>query len=199
MASRASHKQTSVGEAFRVTLAGIIFAAGAQAAIAMFGLVIVIALRHGGPRESDLYRVLLVSCLPWAVIAFQSLTHAIGGISGVFAVAPPPPPVMAKEDIRMIPVWRQEVPRYNGVDEEDLEKFIRRICETKDWRQRSWVGVSLPSGYPCDYDYHRRMVDILKQAGFITGHQQRVTGKLLCDDPEAILNHLGIRSKQRSL
>lgn len=187
-----SKPKTSIGEAFRVTLASIIFALGAQIAIVIGGIVLLAALRRGVPDGDGLYRVLLLSTLPWAILAFQTVLNAIRGIADVTATSTPQKSSVTRQDLRMIPVWRQQVPTYNGVDVEDLVFFIKRICATRDWRQRTWTGVRLPSGMPCDIEYHRQMVEILKQSGFIIGHRPRVTGKLLCADPETIIDHLGL-------
>lgn len=193
------NRPPSVGDAFRVTFASLIFAAGAQIAILLAGVVVLVVLNRGTPDEDGLYRLLLLSILPYAVIAFQTVLNAVRGIAGVMGTSTPQTATVTRQDLRMIPVWRQQTPTYNGVDVEDLIFFIKRICVTKDWRQRTWTGVKLPSGIKCEIEDHRKMVEILKQAGFIIGHRPRATGRLVCSDPEQIIEHLGIGEHVRTL
>lgn len=191
-------RKTSVGEAFRVTLASLIFALGAQIAIVVGGLIFLVALRRGWPGEGDIFRLLLLSCLPWAIIAFQTILNTVRVIAGVTAESSPQRVPETRQDLRMIPVYRQQVPTVNGVDVEDLVFFIKRICATRDWTQRNWRGVRMPSGYRADDEYHRQMVEVLKQAGFIIGHKPRSSGRLLCTNPETIIEHLGLNERRQT-
>jgi len=191
----ARNNQLSIADTFRTAFASIIFAGSAQIAIAVFGLVVVIALRQGRPNDSDLWRVVLLSCIPWGMIAFQTVISATRGVGGLFAQpAPNPSAMQVKQDLRMIPVYRAQTPAFAGVDVEDLEFFIERICITRDWTKRAWLHVRMPSGAGCDYDYHRKMVTILKQAGFIINHQPRSSGKLVTRNPDQIINHLQLNT-----
>lgn len=198
-----SKKNPSPGEAFRVALASIIFAFSAQIGLGVIGLIVAIIYRQGAPLSKDWWMILGVSLLPWAIVVLQTIHSATGGLSGAFPRPnPTPPPAVAattqKHDLRMIPVYRQNVPTLNGVDVQDLKFFIRRICATRDWTQRAWRGARMPSGYPCDNEYHRQMMEILKQAGFIIGHKPRSSGRLLCYDPEQIIDHLELDDPVRS-
>lgn len=190
---------TSFGEAVRISFASIVFAMTAQMLLGLFGLVVLIALRRGDLHNGDLWRVLLISCVPYAVLGLQTTWNAVQGVGGVFAKHYPPPTEQAiKEDLRLIPVYRQHVPTFAGVDVEDLRFFIRRICVTRDWTQRRWRGKRMPSGAVCDNDYHRMMIAVLKDAGFLIGHKPRSRGQLLCYHAEQILAHLGINEPARS-
>ena len=192
------HK-TSPVEAFRVATASIIFAITAQIILGLGLIIIVVAYRQGAPRNYDWWLVLTASCLPYMVLGLQTMYRAVGGVDSVFPAPQPLPISTTKQDLRMIPVYRQQIPRYNGVDVEDLQHFIKRICKTGDWRQRSWIGTTGPSGLEVDREYHAKMMAILKQAGFIVGHKPRYTGRLLVTDPDRIVRHLQIGSQTRTL
>ena len=93
---------------------------------------------------------------------------------------------------QLVEVYRHDVPTFDGIDVEDLEHFIRTICATRDWTQRTWRGKVMPSGVRCDNRMHRKMCDILERAGFIVGRKPRSAGQLVARKAETILATLGL-------
>lgn len=93
-------------------------------------------------------------------------------------------------ELRFIPV---STPRLaQGPTAAEIRFFVRQICGSGDFTQRSWRGVELPSGRKCDDDLHRRMVAVLEKAGFIAGRGNRVSGELTTQDAGEILLRLGL-------
>lgn len=94
------------------------------------------------------------------------------------------------EDIRLIPVRGGRL--IDNVEERDLKIFIRTICDTNDWTQASWRNKRMPSGQECDNEYLRALIDPLVKAGFIQGRAPRVTGRLVENNADVILETLGL-------
>jgi hypothetical protein len=94
------------------------------------------------------------------------------------------------QDIRLIPVRGGRL--VDDVEERDLKAFIRTICDTSDWTQASWRGKQMPSGKECDNDYLNALKKPLVKAGFIQGRAPRVTGRLVENDADVILESLRI-------
>ena len=94
------------------------------------------------------------------------------------------------EDIRLIPVRGGRL--IDNAEERDLKTFIRTICDTNDWTQASWRGKRMPSGRECDNEYLSALIDPLVKGGFIQGRAPRVTGRLVENDADIILNTLGL-------
>lgn len=95
-----------------------------------------------------------------------------------------------RPEIRLIPVWRSDVPTINGVDRDDLVYFIKTITQTGDWTQRTWRGKRMPSGRVCDNEYHQALCRILENAGVIVDRGPRTSGRLLTTDAARILRLL---------
>lgn len=98
--------------------------------------------------------------------------------------------VAGREEVRLLPVWRNDVPLINGVDQEDLVHFVETITRTEDWTQRTWRGKTLPSGRACDVDYHQALCGVLEDAGVIVGRGPRTSGELATTDSRRILRLL---------
>ncbi len=92
------------------------------------------------------------------------------------------------EDIRLIPVRGGRF--IDGAEERDLKTFIRTICDTNDWTQASWRGKRMPSGKECDNEYLNALIEPLVKAGFIQGRASRVTGRLIENNANVILQTL---------
>lgn len=160
----------------------------AQIAFLVAGLIILIAWTRGHPSGPHLWTLLGTSSLPWIVL-FLNLLRETAPLNELPA---PKAAQVRREEIRPIPVYRAEVPRFHGIDVEDLKYFIRTICETRDWTQRTWRNVVMPSGTRCDDKMHRKMCEILELSGFLVGRKPRHSGELLATRPGTILRTLGL-------
>lgn len=164
----------------------------AQVAFLIAGLTILAAWTRGHPEKAHLWMLFGASSLPWIVLFLNALRETAPVDNPV-----PKPAQVRREEIRPIPVYRAEVPRFYGVDVEDLEYFIRTICETRDWTQRTWRNVVMPSGVKCDDRLHRKMCQILEISEFLVGRKPRHSGKLMVSRPETILATLGLVKAQK--
>jgi hypothetical protein len=154
-----------------------------QIATIVIGSTLAIGLSRGLPEESHIWMIVILSAFPWVVML----------ANGLLTTAPAdPPPISPRKDYQLVQVYRHDVPTFEGIDVEDLEYFIRTICSTRDWTQRTWRGKIMPSGIRCDTRMHRKMCDILERAGFFVGRKPRSSGQLVAREPETILATLGL-------
>lgn len=98
-----------------------------------------------------------------------------------------------RPDIRLVPI-RGSAYTIGGVEPEDWRHFVRTMCSTGDWTQATWRGVRMPSGRRCDNEYWERVTGHLKVLGIIVNAGPRATGELAIDDPNVILEMLGVNS-----
>jgi hypothetical protein len=165
----------------------------------IIGTSVVVYLRRGAPLEGDLWKVFLVSLIPWAVVLVQLLHRTTRGIEQSFPAPPAAPAATARDyGLEQVPLWLGDEPKLNGAYVIDHIEFIERVCATCDWTHGTWEGVEMPSGMICDRAYLRKLIKPLTNKGFIVGYKHRSTGKLVCRDAEVIIEHFGLRQMLRA-
>lgn len=173
----------------------LVFSSGASVAVLVAGVLVLWAWLGCVDWRSFRY-FLIVSAIPWALVsvllALSTWRYALsvleqitgydldqsGGVGDV-------------PDIRIIP-YKGPKHTIDGVVPDDLRYFVRAITQTKDWTQKTWRGVRLPSGRRCDNDYWSAMVAILRKIGVIVNGGPRSSGDLTIEDPTEILTLLGL-------
>lgn len=185
-------QKPSVGDAFRVSATSLIFGFTAMAVVWIIGAAATVAYRRGAPNDGDLWLVFWVSLTPWAIVLLQLIHSTTRGIDS--AIPRPTPAYTGELDTHLsqIPPWLDNQPKLNGVYAVDHIYFIKRICITRDWTHGTWENAEMPSGMICDRPYLRKLIGTLTAKGFIINYKHRSTGRLLCHDPEQIIEHLGL-------
>jgi hypothetical protein len=134
--------------------------------------------------------VFVVSFLPWVVSGMFMVLAQWQTLVGVLETASGRDLNRDGEigDIRLVR-YRGPTPLVEGVPEGDLIEFIREAV--KRGHQKSvWVGHRFKSGRRCSYAQWKAMTDILARHGWLEGQAEGVSGVLLYQDPEEVLEHL---------
>ena len=214
MTQRAKQQNPGFSETLSRSGKSLITALTAQIALLVCMVMVFYGIRKGVVQDQDLWVSWIISCLPWGVIALQYIAATSTGISGIFS--PPTAPIGTKEaiitngitfdrgpDVRMVPVYRDPVAKYEDVYMVDLVYFIRRTCLMRDWSQRAWVqhnpNKRMPSGITITKEYHKKLIEKLTRAKIIVGYKQGSKGTLRTFNAAEIMNHLEIPEQYRQL
>ena len=189
---------TPAGQAITVVVASITFAVASQFVMLVAGGVVWLALKRTWDPEA-MWRLLLLSGLPWILAVFQMLrifwAFTVGvletltgqdinrsGMVGDVNLQP--------DNIRLIP-WRGPHRMIDGVPAEDFEEFVEQLpIRGHSWR--AWQGYEFKSGRPIDQETWSRMCDTLARLGIIQGRGKRRAGQLTIGDPQVIKELLGL-------
>ena len=195
----AQHK-TSPTEAFRVATASIILSVAAQILIIMAGITASIAIRQGTFKDSDLWKILLISTTPYIVLALEKMLRATIGTQKIFPsltttknhTIKPISPTKTK-DYHLIPVNTQTEETLDGVPISDVIEFINQI-PVRGITYDEWVreGYTFSSSRKCTYPTFKKLIGILEKGGILVGRRHRVSGHLVTTDPEIIKHKLKI-------
>ena len=191
----AQNKHTA-GDATREVFSNIAFGLTAQLLLILFGLTVAIAIRHGTPQPSDLFRILLASAVPYLFLAGQVMIKA-----GGFRI-----PIVKDQTLLHHTIQPEGltdraknyhlVPVHTAVDTLDnlplpyLNEFIDAI-PVRGWSARQWVNkYRFKDGFLCDLPTWQRCCQVLEKGGLLLNRGPRKKGQMRTTDPFTIKLHL---------
>jgi hypothetical protein len=170
---------------------------GASLVIGVGGLALLVAVeRLSWPAVRV---VLFVAASPWLISGGMLAWAAIRRALAVLRDALPQKETAGGDpDIRLIKVQSDGRMLTTGeepdipVNEKDLTTFVRTICDTGDWSQRTWDGRTLHAGKVVDKAYHHGLMCKVTMAGIVQDYGPKRRGRLAITDSDEALRRLNL-------
>jgi len=148
--------------------------------------VIVATLPPGGVLVLIVFRVLWTYAEAWLESILGVDLNQSGAVGDITVPELPKPDIM-----RIVPYQGGSTLLVDGVDDRDLRAFVMGL-PIKGHTQKNWIGVKMPSGATVTPEYWTRLCSPLRKIGVLQGVERRKAGTLTIDDPDRILDLLGL-------
>lgn len=169
----------------------IMFAAASLLAIQLVGTILMLCI---GQLSLGNYKALTIfSLLPMMFLGLtmgaSSIRYCIYLIERAFDVDLNRDGFVGeRDDVRLVPV--NSAATVERVDPRDWKFFVKTICSTGDWTQKSWRNVVLESGVRVNNDLWRHMTHTLERIGVLVDRKQGASGHLTTTDADEILRKI---------